>query len=149
MEKGFNTGDFGSPEAIMMYAVQTDTMRRMNLTPMEAALPRRAARARRFWFEKDRLLCLGAGVLMTKALGIRNEEEIRYGKNGKPFLPGGPAFNLSHSGEWCVLATGGMKAVGVDIEEINLAQIDLAPAVYTNAEQRWMAGDPMNRFFRL
>lgn len=86
---------------------------------------------------------------MTKALGIRNEEKIRYGKNGKPFLPGGPAFNLSHSGERCVLATGGIKAVGGDIEELNPAQIDLDPAVYTNAEQRWMAGDLVNRFFRL
>lgn len=41
------------------------------------------------------------------------------GPNGKPQLPGGPSFNLAHSGEWAVIAVGvGTLPLGVDIERI-------------------------------
>ena len=134
---------------ITVYAIRTDTVRRLDSEEVEKVLPGRAARARRFRFEKDRLLCLGAGFLLIRALGIRSEAEIHYGAMEKPFAPGYPAFNLSHSGEWCILATGDTRTVGADIEEIDERHIDVAPNVYTEAELRWMAEDPVNRFFRL
>ena len=134
---------------VTVYAIRTDTVRGLDPAPLEKAMPERAARAGRFRFEKDRLLCLGAGFLMMEALGIRNEAKIRYGENGKPYLPGGPAFNLSHSGAWCILALGNGETIGADIEEINEKHTDIAPDVYTAAEIRWMREDPVNRFFRL
>lgn len=134
---------------ITVYAIRTDTVRGLDLTALRTAMPERAEKARRFRFEKDRLLCLGAGFLMMSALGIRREDELRYGENGKPFAPGYPAFNLSHSGAWCALAAGNVKQIGFDLEEINEANTDIAAEVYTDAELAWMRGDPLNRFFQL
>ena len=131
------------------YAIRTDTVRGLDLSALRTAMPERAEKARRFRFEKDRLLCLGAGFLMMRALGIRGEEELRYGENGKPFAPGYPAFNLSHSGAWCALAAGHVKQIGFDLEEINEANTDIAAEVYTDAELAWMQEDPLNRFFQL
>ena len=135
---------------VSVYAIRTDKVRQLDLSALEKAMPGRAARARRYRFEKDRLLCLGAGFLLLEGLGIRNETELRYGENGKPYAPGYPAFNLSHSGAWCVLAEGREdNCIGIDIEEINRKHIDVAPQVYTGAELAWMETEPVNRFFRL
>ena len=134
---------------ITVYAIRTDTVRELDLTALETAMPERVEKARRFHFEKDRLLCLGAGFLMMSALGIQREDELRYGENGKPYVPGYPAFNLSHSGSWCALAAGGVKRIGFDLEEINEQHTDIAKEVYTDAELAWMQEDPVNRFFRL
>jgi 4'-phosphopantetheinyl transferase len=46
--------------------------------------------------------------------------DLRVGERGKPFLPGGPSFNLSHSGDLAVCAVAGMREVGVDVEELRL-----------------------------
>ncbi|MEB3200515.1 MAG: 4'-phosphopantetheinyl transferase superfamily protein [Synechococcaceae cyanobacterium] len=41
---------------------------------------------------------------------------LAIGSNGKPFCPGGPEFNLSHSGDLILLALHPCRAVGVDVE---------------------------------
>lgn len=134
---------------VTISAVRTDVLRTLDLSAVEAAMPQRAERARRFRLERDRLLCLGAGYLMMRAAGIRGEVELRYGENGKPCAPGCPPFNISHSGVWCVLASGAPRTIGVDIEAVDPAHLDVAPAVYTSRELAWMAEDPLSRFYRL
>lgn len=135
---------------VTVYAIRTDIVRKWDLSRLEQRMPERMRKADRFLFEKDRLLCLGAGILLHEALGISGEALIRYGKNGKPFAPGYPAFNLSHSGQWCLLAVGGnCLQIGVDVEEISERNVDIAPAVYTESELIWMKSDPVNRFYRL
>lgn len=129
--------------------VRTEALRGMDLGMVETAMPQRAARARRFRFENDRLLCLGAGFLMMRALGIRAESEVCLGENGKPYAPGFPPFSISHSGSVCILASVPSGAVGADIEAVDPKHLDIASSVYTPAELGWMAQDPMERFFRL
>lgn len=62
------------------------------------------------------------------------------------------AFNLSHSGGFCALATAGAARVGVDIETIRLTVNDLASSVFTPREAiRYAAISPtgqMRAFFR-
>lgn len=41
---------------------------------------------------------------------------LEAGSHGKPHCPGGPAFNLSHSGELILLAVHPSQPVGVDVE---------------------------------
>lgn len=44
--------------------------------------------------------------------------EFRKGPHGKPYLPNGPAFNVSHSGPFCMLALRSTGRIGVDLEAI-------------------------------
>ena len=78
--------------------------------------PGRRARALRYLREEDRLRCLAGGLLMRRLLGVREDGHIVEGPHGKPMLAGqGPQFNLSHSGDYAVLAVGNCPN-GVDIE---------------------------------
>ena len=76
----------------------------------------RQEKAEKYINEKDRLLSLGAGYLLKKYLP---DGEIKYTSSGKPYLENGPRFNISHSGEFAVLAIHHTREVGVDIERID------------------------------
>ncbi len=132
----------------MIYAIHANTVRQSDWTPLAESMPERMAKAQRFRFEKDRLLCVGAGILMREVVGIRNESELKTGEFGKLSAPGYPSFNLSHSGEWCVLAMGS-DDVGIDIERVDPAHLRVASSVYTDAELAWMNESPLERFFLL
>lgn len=126
-------------------AVRADVVRDMDWGPVYRRMPRRMEKAGRYRFERDRLLCVAGGLLMLEFVGIGDESELRYGEYGRPCAPGRIDFNLSHSGEWCVLAAGAAD-VGVDIEKIDAANLRVAPMVLTAAERAWMAESPLERF---
>lgn len=107
-----------------------------------------ATKAERFYRPADRassIVARGAlRLLLSGYTGIPATELIfEYSKNGKPFLvsqasclpcaseggsrleaggttapPGEVDFNVSHSGEWVVLAIGRNRNIGVDVEKI-------------------------------
>lgn len=109
--------------------------------------PERMERARRCLRTDDRLRCLGASALLSGVLGIR-EEDLRYSAYGKPYVPDMKLrFNLSHSGNYVLLATDG-EEIGADIERIDSVRLRLAERVSVPEEQAWMRDDPL-RFFAL
>ncbi|WP_191089407.1 4'-phosphopantetheinyl transferase family protein [Paenibacillus spiritus] len=73
---------------------------------------------------------------------------------GKPLLaaPGGVHFNLSHSGDWVVCAVAAAP-VGVDVEELREAPLEIAERFFHNKERRLLnAASPEERgelFYRL
>lgn len=78
------------------------------------------------------------------------------GPNGKPWLPGsGLELNMSHAGDWGLIAVGHRHVVGVDIEAIapNRASPDMIRAVTSTAERAAFAALPEREhavaFFRL
>lgn len=80
------------------------------------------ARYRRW---QDRQATLFGKLLLMKALGSsacknrqRKLDAIEQGILGKPWLPGGPEFSISHSGGRVVVAVAHHGAVGIDIEKI-------------------------------
>lgn len=83
----------------------------------------RKKRIDRYRFDKDKVRCLIAEMLLRYALymqyGIDSSKiSFRYKENGKPFLTDSNIrFNLSHSGEWVVCALGNSE-IGIDVEEI-------------------------------
>lgn len=81
----------------------------------------RIEKANRFVSKKDQLLSLGGGYLLYKFLP---HKEIKFTDNGKPYMENGPYFNLSHSGEYVVLAISIDRDVGVDIERIDQSKIE-------------------------
>ena len=61
------------------------------------------------------------------------------GDKGKPFLPGGPEFNLSHTGPLALLALAAFP-VGVDVELCRPVERGVADLVFTAAERaEWAA----------
>lgn len=83
----------------------------------------RQARIARYRFDKDKIRCLTAELLVRYALSERFGMDFRsvsfqYDENGKPLLMNSDVrFNLSHSGEWVVCAVGETE-IGIDTEEI-------------------------------
>ena len=138
------------------------------------AMPLRMEKARHFKEEGKILRSLGAGILLHGVLGVP-EEEVRTGPDGRPFVPGGPDFNLSHSGDYAVMAVGDREdagnrmpgnpaeassggddsdapddtGIGVDIEKIDPRHLRVAPSVCSEEELDWMAEDSLPRFYLL
>ena len=81
------------------------------------------ARADRFVYDRHRRRYTIAQAHLRRVLAeltVTPPEGIHFhfGKHGKPFLPGGPSFNQSHSEERIMIAVAAEGRVGVDIEEI-------------------------------
>lgn len=69
---------------------------------------------------------------------------IAVGAHGKPHCPGGPAFNLSHSGELILIALHRHCPVGVDVERLRpgLDWAAIAGRVLPEQERQVLAGLP-------
>ena len=96
--------------------------------------PRRQQKTDAFRFDRDKRLCLGAGILLTVALGRQREPECLFEAHGKPYLAGsGINFNLSHSGRFAACAVSD-KAVGVDIQQHRHFEKNLIEYVFSSQE---------------
>ena len=78
-------------------------------------------RADRFRFERDRSRYIVGRGLLRELLARYLQRPpadltFEYGEFGKPTLPSGPWFNLSHSGPLALYAFSSLGEVGVDIE---------------------------------
>ena len=135
----------GNPRTVSIYAMHTDAVQKMNWEPVYQRMPKRMEKANRYRLEQDRLLCVGAGLLLLEKVGIQKESELRFNEYGRISAPGYPDFNLSHSGEWCVLAMGDAQ-IGVDIEKNSSGNLQVAPMVLTGKELAWMRENPVERF---
>ncbi len=79
----------------------------------------------RFRFEADKRRSLVAGLALEYAFGAASNE-ILVDEFGKPYLPGGAFFNLSHSGNWVALAVDLRGSVGCDVQ---IRQDSLKPEI--------------------
>jgi len=123
--------------------------------------PEERARADRFRQADDRRrYILGRGLLRT-VLGRHLDRApgslvLGAGPRGKPTLADGDgiAFNVSHSGDYVLVAVGRAAAIGVDVEQWrpDLDLVGVGPQVFTPAEQAAIAHAPAAqqtyRFFR-
>ena len=106
-----------------------------------ALLPEeRREKALRIRREEARLRSIGASLLL-RAAGI--EPPFACGEHGKPCIPGGPHFSLTHSGTLAALAVSDTP-VGLDIEKI--APVRRARRALTIEERKYMEADPERRF---
>ena len=110
----------------------------------------RQKRVRSYGASKEALRCLAAGLLLYDAFGDRaRNAHFEHGKRGKPFLTDHRPFNITHAGDYAVLALSG-EAVGVDLERvrpINWSRV--AERFFHPDEQRFLAesDDPQTMFF--
>ena len=75
--------------------------------------PGRREKAQRLRRGPSRLLSLGAGLLIARFFPGK---EPLIASGGKPYIPGGPEFSLSHSGTLAVIALADVP-VGADAEK--------------------------------
>ena len=115
--------------------------RAMDLLPFKE----RREKINRFRFDKDKRLSLGAGMLVSCALGqagIRHPD-IVTADLGKPELADHPNvhFNISHSGSLavCVISE---SPVGVDVEFIRNVDWRLARRCFREDELIWLEKAP-------
>ena len=122
----------------------------MEILPWE----NRREKVLRFRFDRDRQLCLGAGLLAAFALRQAGAEDLSlaYGEHEKPYLLNRKelCFNLSHSGSVAVCAVSS-SPVGVDVEKPRTPTPALLRHCFTENELRWFAcqPDPDRAFIRL
>lgn len=127
----------------------------------------RRAKVDQFLFKKDKVLSLGAELLLQYGLNAHGitEYEMGYGKNGKPYLQrckyqdesmgnrALPHFNLSHSEEriMCVISD---CAVGCDVEKVTDIELEVAEHIFPPKEYEKIASQrtyeaQKNMFFKL
>ncbi len=89
--------------------------------------------------------------ILQQKLGLDGKAIIyNKSKNGKPFLESKQAqFNLSHSGNWVVMAYG-KEEVGIDVEEIRPINYRIAERFFSTEEVRLLnskSGDEKLDYF--
>ena len=101
-------------------------------------------KALRYRKEDDQLRSIGSSFLLLKAA---KGHEIHYSPEGKPFVDGEKYFNISHSGDYVVLAEAD-SPVGVDVERVADIGIndDLKNVALTEREKLWVR-DSLLRFY--
>jgi 4'-phosphopantetheinyl transferase len=124
----------------------------------DSLLPDEIARAARFVFPADRnRFTVTRGVLrsvLQRHLPPQARPlEFVFNRWGKPELPGGePRFNVTHSGDFALIAIAQHADVGVDIEEASAPRRvdELAASIFSSTELARFAclsGEARVRFF--
>lgn len=128
-----------------------DTTFRNLLTRLPANLQQKVTRFRNW---EDQHAALLGKLLLRLALQNAGYEpdlsRLRYTPEQKPFLPEGPAFNLSHSGNRVICLAGGQAPLGIDIESLSPLPFDDFQPQFT--ENEWAAirdaPSPLHAFYR-
>lgn len=108
---------------------------------LELISEQRCIRALAMQDGQQRLHCIAAGMLLKTVLGV-SDEELVIGEHGKPEKKdGGVYFNISHGGDYAVLAVFG-SAVGVDIEPIGDRVPEVPELIFTERELAWLRAKP-------
>ena len=110
--------------------------------------PERAQKALRYRFAADRRRSIAAGLLLREFLG---GADIFDDECGKPRTTDGRCFNLSHSGDWAILALSDHE-IGCDIELFHRVDaLRLGKTVFTERELDLIRQSPdrLGVFYRL
>lgn len=121
----------------------------LDLPGIELLNESRRNRVYRYRRLEDQARCLTAGLMLRSVFGEDDASCMTVSQLGKPILPNGPCFNLSHSGNKVVLLAD-ERSVGVDVELITSYSQSVAKKVFTAAEQDWLRYQATDEaFFRL
>lgn len=112
----------------------------------------RQERVRAYGDSDNALRSLAAGLLLYDAFGeaARNARFV-HGKRGKPSLPSHRPFNITHAGNYAVLALS-KEPVGVDVERVRpINWRRMSARFFHPHEQRFLeeSADPVEWFFTI
>lgn len=117
-------------------------------------------RAGRFLHDDDaRRHVIGRGftrLVLGGVLGVAPTSiPFEYSRNGKPLVPGGPSFSISHSGGFVLLAFAADGRLGVDVEAVRVPRdlLKLARRAFVPEEAAEIAAmredERLRPFFRI
>ena len=148
-----------STDAIHIWGVHTPDMLEQMQTLERLLSAPECEKAARLHRTSDRCSSIAARgalrVLLAHYTGIKASEiAFCYSETGKPYVDGTEVeFNVSHSGEWVVLAFGRDRSIGIDIEQIKRAMdvTAIAARYFSLQESDWVekSDDPHALFFQL
>lgn len=124
-----------------VYVLDVSPLRGIERQALERLSAERREKAVRLRREEARLLSIGAGLLLRMA-GL--DPPFAYGEHGKPYLPGGPDFSLTHTGTFAALAVR-EGPVGLDAETVAPVR-RAAERALTAEERRYIESEPERRF---
>ena len=81
--------------------------------------------------EIDQVRSLASSYLVNKL----SKEPLQFNDMGKPFFENGPCFNISHSGQYIIMAVSN-KDIGVDIEENKEKDMSPLIRIFNEAEAK-------------
>lgn len=115
----------------------------------------------KFHFDKDKIRSLVGELLLKKIITTLfnvpcEKMEITRDEYGKPFLLSPSIdleFNISHAGDWVVVAIDSME-IGIDIEQIVTMNLEIAERFFTQEEYKYIANQTLQeqkneQFFRI
>ncbi|GAS84234.1 4'-phosphopantetheinyl transferase family protein [Paenibacillus amylolyticus] len=120
----------------------------------------RRAQASRFMRQADAYRSVLGEILtrvtLSKLTGLR-PTDLSFTRNsyGKPSLShhSSVQFNVSHSGDWIALISGGTGELGVDVEKIAPIDMQIAERFFSPTESQFLAAKPaemqQETFYRL
>lgn len=109
-------------EIVKLYTIDINTAFHHKKTLLEKVNDQQKEKALRYKNELDQVRSLASSYLINKL----SKEPLLFNDMGKPFFEKGPFFNVSHSGQYIVMAVSN-KDIGVDIEENK--EIDMSPLI--------------------
>lgn len=111
----------------------------------------RQKKADAYRFDKDKCLCVGAGVILRYAFSEIGEEFDKVSffctSSGKPGSDRA-CFSLSHSGTWVMCAISKKCELGCDLEKTDRGSLRIAERFFTDSETEWVRQDK-NNFCRI
>lgn len=122
-----------------------------------AASPRRKEKIKKLKTDKDKILCLGADVIIKEILKdqtVFNENDVNYDSMGKPFLKNTNGktgyISISHSGDFVMCAVSECE-VGADIEKIREVNLKTAEKAFSENEKKYVFSQKnvKNAFFKV
>ena len=129
-------------ECIRVYLADIRKLKEYEQTALPLLTPERRERAEKIRIEQDRLHCVAAGLLLRRVLGVTADEQLRKNEHGRPELTGeDPCFNLSHGGNYAVLAVA-ERPVGVDIEPVSERDPIIPRRFLRPDELAWLEAEP-------
>lgn len=101
------------------------------MLPMVSA--QRREQALRFKHLLGQFCCLKSWLMLKELIG--EVGEFTYNEHGKPLLPGGPYFSISHCQQAVAVAVDD-QPIGIDIEHIRRAKADLIERTMNETERK-------------
>ena len=118
-------------ELVKLYILDVEVALRHKKTLLQNINESQLEKANKYKNEIDQVRSLASAFLINKL----SKEPLQYNDMGKPFFPNGPYFNVSHSGQYIVMAVSN-KDIGVDIEENKEKDMSSLIRIFNEAEAK-------------